>query len=129
MNFSHFHSLINEYLTSTGGLILTSLPLGYVFIFSFKGDILIYLQTCGLKTKSLRQTANLTTLALTQTGTGTNACYMEDMRHIDLVEGDEGRMCINTEWGAFGDDGALDDLRTEFDRELDLGSLNPGKQL
>uniref|UniRef100_A0A8C3Q1E3 hexokinase n=1 Tax=Chrysolophus pictus TaxID=9089 RepID=A0A8C3Q1E3_CHRPC len=62
-------------------------------------------------------------------GTGTNACYMEDMRHIDLVEGDEGRMCINTEWGAFGDDGALDDLRTEFDRELDLGSLNPGKQL
>uniref|UniRef100_A0A8C2T3R1 hexokinase n=1 Tax=Coturnix japonica TaxID=93934 RepID=A0A8C2T3R1_COTJA len=61
-------------------------------------------------------------------GTGTNACYMEEMRHIDLVEGDEGRMCINTEWGAFGDDGALDDLRTEFDRELDLGSLNPGKQ-
>ncbi|XP_074965836.1 hexokinase HKDC1-like isoform X3 [Phalacrocorax aristotelis] len=62
-------------------------------------------------------------------GTGTNACYMEEMRHIDLVEGDEGRMCVNTEWGAFGDDGALDDLRTEFDRELDLGSLNPGKQL
>uniref|UniRef100_A0A8C9NT74 hexokinase n=1 Tax=Serinus canaria TaxID=9135 RepID=A0A8C9NT74_SERCA len=62
-------------------------------------------------------------------GTGTNACYMEEMRHISLVEGDEGRMCINTEWGAFGDDGALEDLRTEFDRELDLGSLNPGKQL
>ncbi|XP_048194870.1 hexokinase HKDC1 [Perognathus longimembris pacificus] len=62
-------------------------------------------------------------------GTGTNACYMEDMSHIDLVEGDEGRMCINTEWGAFGDDGALEDIRTEFDRELDLGSLNPGKQL
>ncbi|PNI75591.1 HKDC1 isoform 2 [Pan troglodytes] len=62
-------------------------------------------------------------------GTGSNACYMEDMSNIDLVEGDEGRMCINTEWGAFGDDGALGDIRTEFDRELDLGSLNPGKQL
>ncbi|XP_049711699.1 hexokinase HKDC1 isoform X1 [Elephas maximus indicus] len=62
-------------------------------------------------------------------GTGTNACYMEDMSNIDLVEGDEGRMCINTEWGAFGDDGALEDIRTDFDRELDLGSLNPGKQL
>ncbi|XP_004769602.1 hexokinase HKDC1 [Mustela putorius furo] len=62
-------------------------------------------------------------------GTGTNACYMEDMNNIDLVEGDEGRMCISTEWGAFGDDGALEDIRTEFDRELDLGSLNPGKQL
>ncbi|KAK1154424.1 hexokinase-2 isoform X1 [Acipenser oxyrinchus oxyrinchus] len=62
-------------------------------------------------------------------GTGTNACYMEEMRHIDLVDGDEGRMCVNMEWGAFGDDGALDDIRTEFDREIDMGSLNPGKQL
>lgn len=62
-------------------------------------------------------------------GTGTNACYMEELRHIDLVEGDEGRMCVNTEWGAFGDDGRLEDIRTEFDREIDRGSLNPGKQL
>lgn len=62
-------------------------------------------------------------------GTGSNACYMEEMRHIDMVEGDEGRMCINMEWGAFGDDGALDDFRTEFDQEIDMGSLNPGKQL
>uniref|UniRef100_A0A8C6Z334 hexokinase n=1 Tax=Nothoprocta perdicaria TaxID=30464 RepID=A0A8C6Z334_NOTPE len=62
-------------------------------------------------------------------GTGTNACYMEELRHIELVEGDEGRMCVNTEWGAFGDDGSLEDIRTEFDREIDRGSLNPGKQL
>lgn len=62
-------------------------------------------------------------------GTGSNACYMEEMRHIDMVEGDEGRMCINMEWGAFGDDGVLDDIRTEFDNEIDMGSLNPGKQL
>uniref|UniRef100_A0A3B5M876 Hexokinase-2 n=1 Tax=Xiphophorus couchianus TaxID=32473 RepID=A0A3B5M876_9TELE len=62
-------------------------------------------------------------------GTGTNACYMEELRHIDLVEGDEGRMCVNTEWGAFGDDGSLEDIRTQFDIEIDRGSLNPGKQL
>ncbi|XP_072916298.1 hexokinase-2 [Hemitrygon akajei] len=62
-------------------------------------------------------------------GTGTNACYMEEMRHIDLVEGDEGRMCVNMEWGAFGDLGELDDVRTDFDREIDRGSINPGKQL
>ncbi|XP_048379086.2 hexokinase-2 isoform X2 [Stegostoma tigrinum] len=62
-------------------------------------------------------------------GTGTNACYMEEMQYIDLVEGDEGRMCINMEWGAFGDFGELDDIRTEFDREIDRGSINPGKQL
>lgn len=54
---------------------------------------------------------------------------MEELRNIDLVEGDEGRMCVNTEWGAFGDDGRLEDIRTEFDREIDRGSINPGKQL
>ncbi|XP_023253503.1 hexokinase-2-like [Seriola lalandi dorsalis] len=62
-------------------------------------------------------------------GTGTNACYMEQMRNLELLDGDEGRMCVNTEWGAFGDDGALEDLRTDIDQELDAGSLNPGKQL
>ncbi|XP_043539082.1 hexokinase-1-like [Chiloscyllium plagiosum] len=62
-------------------------------------------------------------------GTGTNACYMEELRHIQPVEGDEGRMCINTEWGGFGDDGSLEDIRTVFDREVDDGSINPGKQL
>ncbi|XP_034082782.1 hexokinase-2-like [Gymnodraco acuticeps] len=62
-------------------------------------------------------------------GTGTNACYMEQMRNLELLDGDEGRMCVNTEWGAFGDDGALEDLRTHVDREIDAGSLNPGKQL
>ncbi|TWW67263.1 putative hexokinase HKDC1 [Takifugu flavidus] len=62
-------------------------------------------------------------------GTGTNACYMEELRHIDLVEGDEGRMCINTEWGGFGDDGVLKDYLTEFDRDIDAASINPGKQI
>lgn len=62
-------------------------------------------------------------------GTGTNACYMEELRHIDLVEGDEGRMCVNTEWGAFGEDGTLKDYITEFDREVDAASNNPGKQM
>ncbi|XP_053180300.1 hexokinase HKDC1-like [Scomber japonicus] len=62
-------------------------------------------------------------------GTGTNACYMEELRHVDLVEGDEGRMCVNTEWGAFGDDETLNDYITEFDKDVDAASHNPGKQL
>lgn len=62
-------------------------------------------------------------------GTGTNACYMEELRHIDLVEGDEGRMCVNTEWGGFGDDESLNDYITEFDRDVDAASNNPGKQM
>ncbi|ELW60576.1 Hexokinase-1 [Tupaia chinensis] len=45
------------------------------------------------------------------------------------VEGDEGKLSMNTEWGAFGDDGSLEDIWTEFDREIDQDSLNPGKEL
>ena len=61
-------------------------------------------------------------------GTGTNACYMEEMKNIELVEGNEGRMSINMEWGAFGDNGELDDFCTQFDHIVDDTSNNPGKQ-
>lgn len=59
-------------------------------------------------------------------GTGTNACYMEEMCNVKRVEGEDGRMCINTEWGGFGDDGSLRDVQTEFDLEVDRTSINPG---
>jgi len=36
-------------------------------------------------------------------------------------------MIINTEWGAFGDKGELDFIRTKWDEAVDAGSLNPGK--
>ncbi|XP_010777109.1 hexokinase-2-like, partial [Notothenia coriiceps] len=60
------------------------------------------------------------------TGTGTNACYMEEMKNVKRVEGEAGRMCINTEWGGFGDDGSLKDIQTEFDVKVDKMSINPG---
>ncbi|XP_073335417.1 hexokinase-2-like [Pagrus major] len=59
-------------------------------------------------------------------GTGTNACYMEEMANVKRVEGEAGRMCINTEWGGFGDDGCLRDILTESDSEVDETSINPG---
>ncbi|XP_035998715.1 hexokinase-2 [Fundulus heteroclitus] len=59
-------------------------------------------------------------------GTGTNACYMEEMKNVKRVEGEDGRMCINTEWGGFGDDGALSDIHTQADKEVDKTSINPG---
>ncbi|XP_014386035.1 PREDICTED: glucokinase isoform X2 [Myotis brandtii] len=62
-------------------------------------------------------------------GTGCNACYMEEMHNVELVEGEEGRMCVNTEWGAFGDAGELDEFLLEYDRAVDESSLNPGQQL
>ena len=39
------------------------------------------------------------------------------------------QMIINTEWGAFGDNGRLTHLRTKYDEEVDLSSINPGKQM
>lgn len=61
-------------------------------------------------------------------GTGTNACYMEELHNVAGVAGDSGHMCINMEWGAFGDDGSLGVLSTCFDASVDLASINPGKQ-
>jgi hexokinase len=70
-------------------------------------------------------------------GTGSNACYMEPIENILKIKGevnpeDDGlprEMCINTEWGGFGDDGKMDFARTKYDRILDEKTINPGKQL
>nr|XP_056703405.1 hexokinase-3 [Euleptes europaea] len=61
-------------------------------------------------------------------GTGTNTCYMEEMQNVGTVEGDEGRMCINMEWGAFGDNGCLEYVMTSYDKKVDTASINPGQQ-
>ncbi|CAG5098826.1 Oidioi.mRNA.OKI2018_I69.XSR.g16011.t1.cds [Oikopleura dioica] len=64
-------------------------------------------------------------------GTGSNACYMEKQSNItklDELQDIDGKMCINMEWGAFGDDGALDEWTTEYDRVLDANSVHPTKQ-
>lgn len=64
-------------------------------------------------------------------GTGTNACYMENLDRVGKFPGDRSRysqVIINTEWGAFGDDGTLENWLTEFDKELDKQVLNPGQQ-
>ncbi|KAH8276612.1 hypothetical protein KR044_012097 [Drosophila immigrans] len=64
-------------------------------------------------------------------GTGSNACYVERVQEAELFDGSENgkpHVLINTEWGAFGDNGALDFVRTEFDKDIDSHSINPGKQ-
>lgn len=65
-------------------------------------------------------------------GTGSNACYVEKQSNVELFDAEDngsGRVLVNTEWGAFGDDGSLDFVRTEYDRSIDDLSINPGKQL
>lgn len=65
-------------------------------------------------------------------GTGTNACYVEKQKNAELFDDTDngsGNVLINMEWGAFGDDGSLDFIRSEYDKEVDDHSINPGKQL
>lgn len=62
-------------------------------------------------------------------GTGSNAAYVESadrVKHWETTRFGEERVCIDIEWGAFGDKGSLDYIRTEFDDELDKCSLLPG---
>jgi hexokinase len=66
-------------------------------------------------------------------GTGTNACYLEEVKDIHTINQDEftgqQHMVVNTEWGAFGDNGELDFILTKWDRNVDDLSINPGKQI
>lgn len=45
---------------------------------------------------------------------------------MELVEGDEGCMCVNIEWGVFGDVGELDEFLLEYDCVVDENFLNFG---
>ncbi|KAG5671718.1 hypothetical protein PVAND_001898 [Polypedilum vanderplanki] len=66
-------------------------------------------------------------------GTGSNACYVEKVRYAEWFDKpgkfDDESVIINTEFGAFGDKGSLDDIRTCFDIEVDKNSINPSNQL
>ena len=64
-------------------------------------------------------------------GTGTNACYLENLDAIPKFDGDKSRysqVIVNTEWGAFGDDGKLKPYLTPADEELDKLVKNEGQQ-
>ena len=62
-------------------------------------------------------------------GTGTNACYVERLGEVEAADGSDGSMIINTEWGAFGEKGELDLIRTEWDLQLYIMTPNPGQQV
>ncbi|CAF1168812.1 unnamed protein product [Adineta steineri] len=65
-------------------------------------------------------------------GTGTNACYVEKLDRVGTWDGDYNepkQVIINMEWGAFGNNSRLNHIRTKYDEEVDLSSVNPGKQI
>ena len=62
------------------------------------------------------------------------AGYGQDhiFRNVEMYEGDPGlasQVVINTEWGALGNTGSLDFMRTRWDHRLDQASKNSGKQV
>lgn len=62
-------------------------------------------------------------------GTGCNAAYVEKVSNVDKWQGsvdDDAEVVIDIEWGAFGDNGSLDFMKTEFDREIDRHSNHIG---
>ncbi|KAM8899378.1 hexokinase-4-like isoform 2-T3 [Spinachia spinachia] len=131
--FDHIASCLNDFLLSQN-LKGQTLPLGFTFSFpceqkeidkdydigsvAMVNDTVGTMMSCGFRDQSCEIGMII--------GTGTNACYMEEMKNVKRVEGEDGRMCINTEWGGFGDDGSLKDIQTEFDVAVDETSINPG---
>ncbi|XP_037726991.1 hexokinase type 1 [Drosophila subpulchrella] len=63
-------------------------------------------------------------------GSIANSCYVERVEKCEMYDGEEDRklMIINSDWAHFGDNGTLDFLRNEFDRQLDNESINPGQR-
>lgn len=53
---------------------------------------------------------------------------MAEAELVEVVEKSNGRMCVNSEWGCFGDDGALGDVLTPYDHRVDQESSNPGER-
>ena len=65
-----------------------------------------------------------------------NANLLSSLDCFDLVDMYEGQkplnqpgVVINTEWGALGNTGSLEIVRTAYDHQIDKNSLNPGKQV
>lgn len=59
-------------------------------------------------------------------GTGCNAAYFEKVQKIEKWEGKHpgiDEVIIDIEWGAFGDNGVLDFMKTEIDKDVDQASL------
>ncbi|XP_013391804.1 hexokinase-1-like [Lingula anatina] len=62
-------------------------------------------------------------------GTGCNASYLEHIENIDkwnLPVEEPKEVVIDIEWGAFGDNGCIDFIKTDYDREVDKYSNHVG---
>ncbi|KAL7670019.1 hypothetical protein ACOME3_004961 [Neoechinorhynchus agilis] len=63
-------------------------------------------------------------------GSGTNACYIEEVKNVAFLRErvPHKNVVLNVEWGALGDQGSLEFIRTNYDDEIDAVSKNPKVQ-
>lgn len=69
-------------------------------------------------------------------GNGCNCCYVEPVANVQnhyrpksSSSDTAAQTIVNTEWGAFGEDGELNNYKNVFDKHLDAKSRYPGKQI
>lgn len=64
-------------------------------------------------------------------GSGTNAAYVENIENIEQCNKDNGPpgMIVNTDWGSFGASSNLENIRNDFDRQVDKNSPNVGQRV
>lgn len=66
-------------------------------------------------------------------GTGSNCCYVEKAKKAEYFDKpgktEDEIVVINTECGAFGDKGSIEQFRNEYDRDVDGNSINAGNQI
>lgn len=96
------------------------------------GTIAVLNDTCALILNSL--TDRQSTQVGLVVGNGCNCCYTEPAANVQGYQpisssSDAALTIINTEWGALGENGELDDIKTVLDKSLDTQSRNPGKQI
>uniref|UniRef100_A0AC35FT82 Phosphotransferase n=1 Tax=Panagrolaimus sp. PS1159 TaxID=55785 RepID=A0AC35FT82_9BILA len=67
-------------------------------------------------------------------GYGCNSSYLEETKNIEKFNPKTGnypheKMIVVTEWEEFGSKNELDDILTQFDKEIDEASVHKGKQI
>lgn len=121
---------------------LVEWPFLVIFLLQTKSEIFrkinVHKFPCSAKLHSKRAVPlpltvlNSNDFLSTESGTGSNACYVEKIKNVENWDGpasNKEHVLINTEWGAFGDNGVLDFIRTQYDRDIDEHSINRGKQM
>ncbi|KAJ9597540.1 hypothetical protein L9F63_011598 [Diploptera punctata] len=149
MLFDHIASCLADFIKEQA-LEETDLPLGFTFSFpltqmgltkgilerwnkGFNVSGVVGKDVVQLLEEAIRKRGDIKIQITAVIGfiVGSNACYVEKVEKVELFDGDKSKpyVIINTESGAFGDDGKLNFIRTEFDKEVDKKSINKGKQI